>query len=47
MNTYTIKLEIIAEVEAFDQDDARDYITDIFGTDDEIKQIKIINIKEM
>lgn len=46
MNTYTIKLEVIAEVEAFDENDARDYITDIFGTDDEIKSIKITNIKE-
>lgn len=46
MNKYTVKLEVTAEVEAFDEDDARDYITDIFGTDDEIKSIKIINIKE-
>ena len=46
MNTYTIKLGVIAEVEAFDENDARDYITDIFGTDDEIKSIKITNIKE-
>lgn len=46
MNKYSVKLEVVAEIEAFDQDDARDYITDIFGTDDEIKSIKIINIKE-
>ena len=46
MNSYTIKLEIVAEVEAFDSDDAKDYITDIFGTDDEIKSIKITSIKE-
>ena len=46
MNTYSIKLEVLAEVQAFDENDARDYITDIFGTDYEIKSIKIINIKE-
>lgn len=46
MNTYSIKLEVLAEVQAFDENDARDYITDIFGTDDEIKSIKIVNIKE-
>ena len=46
MNKYTIKLEIVAEVEAFDEDDARDYVTDIFGIDDEIQSIKIINLKE-
>jgi hypothetical protein len=46
MNKYTVKLEVVAEVEAFDADDAKDYITDIFGTDDEIKSIKITSIKE-
>jgi hypothetical protein len=46
MNRYTVKLEVTAEVEAFDEDDAKDYITDIFGTDDEIKSIKITSIKE-
>lgn len=46
MNKYGVKLEILAEVEAFDEDDARDYINDIFGTDDEIRSIKIISLKE-
>jgi hypothetical protein len=46
MNKYTVKLEVVAEVEAFDEYDAKDYITDIFGTDDEIKSIKITSIKE-
>lgn len=46
MNKYTVKIEVVAEIEAFDSDDAKDYISDIFGTDDEIKSIKIINIKE-
>lgn len=46
MNKYTIKLEVVAEIDAFDSDDARDYITDIFGIDEEIKSIKITSIKE-
>lgn len=46
MKKYSVKLEILAEVEAFDEDDVRDYINDIFGTDDEIKAIKIVSLKE-
>lgn len=46
MNTYSIKLEVTAEVQAFSEDDARDYINDIFGLDEEIKSIKISGIKE-
>lgn len=46
MNKYTVKLEILSEVEAFDENDARDYINDIFGVDDEIKSIKIVSLKE-
>jgi hypothetical protein len=46
MNKYIIKLEIIAEIEAFSEDDAKEYISDIFGTDEEIKPVKIINIKK-
>jgi ribulose bisphosphate carboxylase small subunit len=46
MNKYIIKLEVVAEIEAFDSDDARDYVADIFGIDDEIKSIKITSIKE-
>lgn len=46
MNKYSVKLEILVEVEAFDEDDAKDYINDIFGTDDEVKSIKIISLKE-
>jgi hypothetical protein len=45
MNTYRIKLEVDAEIQAFSQDDAVDYVNDIFGVDDEIKSIKIVNIK--
>jgi hypothetical protein len=46
MKSYKVKLEIEAEVEAFDQDDALDYANDIFGVDDEIKNVKVISIKE-
>ena len=46
MNIYKVKLEVEAEIEAFDEGDALDYSNDIFGTDDEIKSIKIVSIKE-
>jgi hypothetical protein len=46
MKSYKVKLEIEAEVEAFDQDDALDYANDIFGVDDEIKSVKVISVKE-
>ena len=46
MNTYKIKLEVEAEVQAFTEDDAVDYVNDIFGVDDEVKSVKLINIKE-
>jgi hypothetical protein len=45
MNTYRVKIEIEAEIEAFDEGDARDYANDIFGVDDEIRSAKIIEIK--
>ena len=46
MKNYKVKLEIEAEVEAFEQDDALDYANDIFGVDDEIKNVKVISVKE-
>jgi len=46
MNIYKIKIEVDAEVQAFNEDDAVDYVNDIFGVDDEIKSIKIISVKE-
>lgn len=46
MNNYSIKLEISADIEAFSIEDARDYISDIFNIDDEIKSVKIIKISE-
>jgi len=46
MNKYSIKIEINAEVVAFSEDDAKEYVSDIFGIDDEIKSVKIVKIKE-
>lgn len=46
MNTYRIKLEVDAEVQAFNETDANDYVHDIFGADDEVKLIKVLSIKE-
>lgn len=45
MNLYQIKLEVSLEIEAFHEDDAKEYIDDIFGVDDEIKSIKITSLK--
>jgi hypothetical protein len=46
MNTYSVKLEVNAEVQAFSEDDATDYVNDIFGIDEEVKSVKLISIKE-
>jgi limonene-1,2-epoxide hydrolase len=46
MNTYKVKIQVEAEIQAFNEDDAADYINDIFGTDEEVKNIKISSIKE-
>ena len=46
MNPYRIKLEVDAEVQAFSEEDAADYINDIFGVDDEVKSVKVISVKE-
>jgi hypothetical protein len=46
MNTFKVKLEIEAEIQAFNENDAKDYVSDIFGIDDEIKSVKLIGIKE-
>jgi len=45
MNTYKVKLEVEVEIQAFNENDATDYINDIFGVDDEIKSVKLISIK--
>jgi len=46
MNTYNIKIEINAEVQAFNEEDAVDYANDIFGIDDEVKNVKVVSVKE-
>jgi hypothetical protein len=46
MNTYKVKLNVEVEVEAFNEEDAREYIGDIFNIDDEIKSVNIIKIQE-
>jgi hypothetical protein len=46
MNKYLIKLEISVEVEAFDEEDAKEYVSDIFGVDDEVKSVKILTVKQ-
>ena len=46
MNTYKVKIEINAEVEAFSEEDAVDYANDIFGVDEEVKNVKVISVKE-
>jgi hypothetical protein len=46
MNTYKVKLSVELEVDAFDDTDARDYITDIFNIDDEIKSVNIVKIQQ-
>jgi hypothetical protein len=44
MKKYKVNIEIEAEIEAFDEGDARDYANDIFGIDDEIKKVNIVKI---
>jgi hypothetical protein len=46
MNTYKVKLEIEAEIQAFDENDAVDYLNDIFGVDDEVRNVKVVSVKE-
>ena len=46
MNIYTAKLEINVEIEAFSTEDAVDYINDIFNIDEEIKSVKIVQIRK-
>ena len=46
MKIYKVKIEVDAEVEAFDENDAVDYVNDIFGADDEVKSVKVIQVKE-
>lgn len=46
MNIYKIELKVDLEVQAFNEEDARDYINDIFNIDDEIKEFNIVRIKK-
>lgn len=46
MKTYRVKLEIDAEVQAFNEEDAIEYMSDIFGVDDEVKNVKVVSVKE-
>ncbi len=46
MKKYSIKIEVDAVVEAFSSEDAKEYITDIFGVDEEIVSVKIKKIEE-
>ena len=46
MKTYLIKLEVEAHIQAFSEDDAKDYINDIFGVDDEVKNVKLLSVRE-
>ena len=46
MKTYMVKLDVQVEVNAFNEDDAKDYVSDIFNIDDEIKNVSIIKIRE-
>jgi len=44
MDRYRIKLDVEVEVEAFNPEDASEYINDIFNIDDEIKKVNIVKI---
>jgi hypothetical protein len=46
MHQYSVKIEVLAIVDAFSEDDAKDYISDIFNVDDEIKSVKIIKVSK-
>jgi hypothetical protein len=46
MKTYLIKLSVDIEIEAFNEDDAKEYLLDIFNIDDEIKKVGIVKIIE-
>jgi hypothetical protein len=46
MKTYLIKLSVDIEIEAFNEDDAKEYLSDIFNIDDEIKKVGIVKIIE-
>lgn len=46
MKTYAVQLNVRVEVDAFNSEDAAEYVQDIFNLDDEIKSLNIVSIKE-
>jgi hypothetical protein len=46
MNTYKVELKVDMEINAFNEEDAKDYVSDVFGVDEEIKNVYITKIKE-
>jgi hypothetical protein len=46
MKSYLVKLSVELEVQAFNEDDAKDYVLDILNVDEEIKSVNIVKIKE-
>ncbi len=45
MDSYLVKVNVELEVQAFSEDDAKDYVRDVLGIDEEIKNIDIVKIK--
>ena len=46
MNIYKVKLELEADIEAFSESDAKEYLNDMFGPDHEVKTMKITYLEE-
>lgn len=46
MNTYKVDLKVEVEIQAFNENDATEYINDIFGVDDEITGVHITSIQK-
>lgn len=44
MNKYTVDLNVEIEVDAFNSEDAVEYVQDIFSVDEEIKKVTINKI---
>jgi hypothetical protein len=46
MKTYKVRLDVEVEVQAFNETDAKDYVSDIFNIDEEIKKVNVLKILE-
>lgn len=46
MKKYIAKINLDVELDAFSEEDAKEYLSDIFSVDDEVKQVNIVSIKE-